>query len=279
MSTDEDRGSSAIMGRLLVAAVIIIISLISYFGHSEYNPITHKNQHVGGMTAQDEIALGQQSAKPMADQYGGIDGDPRRNEEVDSVGRQIIENSDAGKSPYEFQFHVLADNQTINAFALPGGQIFITDGLLRRLKTPGQLAGVLGHEIGHVVDRHGAQHLAKERLTQGIGGAAVIATYDPNNPSTSRNVMLAQAIEQLITLKFGRNDELEADRLGVHFMSQAGYDPHSMLDVMEILREASQGGAPPEFFSTHPDPGHREERIKVAIEKEFPQGVPDGLKK
>ncbi|HEY1786081.1 MAG TPA: M48 family metalloprotease, partial [Pirellulales bacterium] len=233
----------------------------------------------GGMTPDQEIALGRESANAMAAQYGGIDGNPRHNQLVDSVGERIISRSDAGTSPYQFQFHVLADNKTINAFALPGGQVFITDGLLAQLKTPGQLAGVLGHEIGHVVDRHGAQHLAKERLTQGIGGAAVIATYDPNNPNAGRNVMLAQAIEQLVTLKFGRNDELEADRLGVHFMAQAGYDPRSMLDVMEILRQASQGGAPPEFFSTHPNPGHREERIKAAIEKEFPQGVPPGLEK
>jgi len=275
----DEQGGSAVMGRLLVAAVIIIISLISYFGHSDYNQVTHKNQHVGGMTPDQEIALGRESASAMAAQYGGIDGDPRHNLRVDHVGQQLIDESDAKGAPYKFDFHVLADNQTINAFALPGGQVFITDGLLNRLKTDGQLAGVLGHEIGHVVDRHGAQHLAKQRLTQGLGGAAVLATYDPNNPRTTRNVMLAQAIEQLVTLKFGRNDELEADRLGVRFMAQAGYDPNSMIDVMEILREASKGGAPPEFFSTHPNPGHREDRIKAAIEAEYPNGLPPGLKK
>ena len=281
MYEDEQRGGSAIMGRLLVAAVIILISLISYFGHSDYNQVTHKNQHVGGMTPDQEVSLGREAANGMAAQYGGIDGNPRHNELVDEVGHRIIENSDVKESPYyqQFQFHVLADNKTINAFALPGGQVFITDGLLNRLKTPGQLAGVLGHEIGHVVDRHGAQHLAKQRLTQGLGGAAVLATYDPDNPHAGRNVMLAQAIEQLITLKFGRNDELEADRLGVRFMAQAGYDPNSMLDVMEILKHASEGGAPPEFFSTHPNPEHREERIKAAIQAEYPQGLPPGLEK
>ncbi len=279
MYEEEQRGGSAIIGRLLVAVVIVIISLISYFGHSDYNNVTHKNQHVGGMTPQQEEYLGLQAANGMAAQYGGEDRDRRRNELVEQVGHRIIENSDVKESPYHFDFHVLADNKTINAFALPGGQVFITDGLLERLKTPGQLAGVLGHEIGHVVDRHGAQHLAKQRLTQGLGGAAVLATYDPNNPNTTRNVMLAQAIEQLVNLKFGRNDELEADRLGVRFMGQAGYDPNSMLDVMEILRHASEGGAPPEFFSTHPNPEHREERIKAAIQAEYPQGVPPGAVK
>jgi beta-barrel assembly-enhancing protease len=276
---EEQRGGSAIAGRLLVAVVIIIISLISYFGHSDYNPVTHKNQHVGGMKPDQEISLGLQAVPEMESQYGGEDTDPRHKELVNQVGQRIIEKSDVRDSPYRFDFHVLHDNKTINAFALPGGQVFITDALLAQLKTPGQLAGVLGHEIGHVIDRHGAQHLAKQRLTQGLGGAAVIATSDSNNPQGARNVMLAQAIEQLVTLRFGRQDELEADRLGVRFMAQAGYDPNSMLDVMEILRQASQGGAPPEFFSTHPNPGHREERIKAAIEAEYPQGLPPGLEK
>ncbi len=274
-----DRNNSAAIGRLLVAAVIVIITLLSYYGHSEYNPVTHKSQHVGGMQPEDEIKLGLQAAPQMEQQYGGADSDPRRQQRVDAVGEQIIHNSDVKESPYSFKFHVLADPQTINAFALPGGQIFITDGLLDRLQTDGQLAGVLGHEIGHVVDRHGAQHLAKERLTQGLGGAAMIFTYDPDNPNSRRNAAIEAAIIQMVTLKFGRTDELEADRLGVRYMAQAGYDPNSMLDVMEILKEASKGGTPPEFFSTHPNPDHREERIKAAIQAEYPNGIPAGLKK
>ncbi len=275
----DERNNSAIIGRLLVAAVIVIISLVSYYGHSEFNPITHKNQHVGGMKPEDEVRLGLQAAPQMEQQYGGPDTDRRRQALVDEVGNRIIENSDVKGSPYHFDFHVLADNKTINAFALPGGQVFITDALLDRLQTPGQLAGVLGHEIGHVVDRHGAQHLAKQRLTQGLGGAAVIATYDPNNPNSRRNAAIEMAIVQLVNLRFGRQDELEADRLGVRYMSQAGFDPNSMLDVMEILRKSSEGGAPPEFFSTHPNPAHREERIKAAIQAEYPQGLPPGLEK
>ena len=152
---EDGRGGSAVIGRLLVAAVIVIISLISYFGHSDFNPVTHKNQHVGGITPRQEESLGLEAAKGMAAQYGGIDSDRRRQELVNQIGHRIIENSDVKESPYHFDFHVLADNKTINAFALPGGQVFITDALFARLKTPGQLAGVLGHEIGHVVDRHG----------------------------------------------------------------------------------------------------------------------------
>src|SRR5205823_4237900 len=94
---------------------------------------------------------------------------------VEQVGAEVVANSDASKTDYKYQFHLLNDDQTVNAFALPGGQVFITDALLTRLKTKGELAGVLGHEVGHVVARHSAAHMAKAQLTQGLTGAAVIA--------------------------------------------------------------------------------------------------------
>jgi predicted Zn-dependent protease len=273
---DDRNQSSAFLGRLAIAAIIALISLFSYYGHSVPNPVTGKRQHVS-MSPDQEIRLGLQAAPQMAAQYGGLEANPHDQQLVDQVGGRIIADSDAKTSPYRFQFHVLRDPKTINAFALPGGQIFITEGLLHKLTTPGQLAGVLGHEIGHVVDRHGAQHLAKERLTQGLGGAAVIATSDPNDPNSRRNAAIAMAVTQLVNLRFGRDDELAADHLGVHFMSQAGFDPRSMIDVMHVLE--SQGGAPPEFFSTHPNPAHRIEKIEAAIATEFPQGVRPGLEK
>jgi predicted Zn-dependent protease len=155
--------------------------------------------------------------------------------------------------------------------------VFITEGLLKRLKTEGQLAGVLGHEIGHVVARHGAEHIAKQQLTQGLTGAAVLATYDPSDPSSRGSAAVAAMIGQLVTMRFGRQDELESDQLGVRFSSEAGYDPRSMIALMKILEESSQGNRPPEFFSTHPNPENRIERIQAAIQERFPNGVPQGL--
>ena len=107
----------------------------------------------------------------------------------------------------------------------------------------------------------------------------MIATADPNDPHSQRNAAIAMAVAQMVNLKFGRNDELQADELGLRFMAQAGYDPRSMISVMKILEEASKGGTPPEFFSTHPNPGHRIQRIEANIQRMFPQGVPDGLEK
>ena len=160
---------------------------------------------------------------------------------------------------------------------MPGGQIFITEALARRLKSEAELAGVLGHEIGHVVARHGAEHIAKQQLTQGLTGAAVLASYDPNNPNSTRNAAVIQAIAQLVDLKYGRDDELEADRLGVQLMSQAGYDPRAMIRVMEVLKASAGSGRTPEFFSSHPNPDNRIGHIQEAIQKEYPNGVPGNL--
>ena len=274
----EDGRRSSSGGRLLIAVVIAVISLVSYYGKSVYNPVTNEKQHLD-LSPSQEIALGLRAAPEMAAQYGGLDPDPRDQELVLRVGGYVVAHSDAAKTPYQYAFHALRDPRTINAFALPGGQVFITSGLLHRLKTEGQLAGVLGHEVGHVAVRDSAQQLAKQQLTQGLSGAAVIAASDPDNPHSRQSAAVAMAIGQLVNLRFGRQDELQADRLGVRFMAQSGYDPRAMLDVMRILAEASQGHSPPEFFSTHPNPENRMARIKEAIDEQFPQGVPEGLKK
>jgi predicted Zn-dependent protease len=263
-------------GRVLAALVVAVLSILGYYGSRQFNPVTNENQHVN-MSVDQEIAMGLQAAPELADQFGGLHPDPEARALVEKVGQRIVQSSSAREAPYQYEFHLLADENTINAFALPGGQVFITAALLDRLRTEGELAGVLGHEVGHVVARHGAEHLAKAQLTQGLTGAAVIATYDPDNPASRQTAAVAAAIGQLINMRFGRDDELESDKLGVRFGSEAGYDPRGMLGVMEVLSEASQGNAPPEFFSTHPNPERRMERIREAIEERYPDGVPEGL--
>jgi predicted Zn-dependent protease len=193
------------------------------------------------------------------------------------VGKKLVTNSAASQTNYPFEFHLLADDQTVNAFALPGGPVFITAALFKRLETEGQLAGVLGHEIGHVVARHSAQRIAKQELTQGLTGALVMSTYDPNDPSSQRTAQVAMLVGNLVNMKYGREDELQSDTLGVRFMSDAGYDPRALIGVMRILEEASGGGGQPEFFSTHPNPENRIGQIQQAIQENFPNGVPEGL--
>jgi beta-barrel assembly-enhancing protease len=251
--------------RLVFAAIIAIASLVSYFGSRQDNPVTGETQYIG-ITVDQEIALGLQAAPQMEQEFDGEDQNQADQALVDQIGNNIVASSPAGSTPYQYDFHLLADQDTVNAFALPGGQVFITRALFEKLQTEGELAGVLGHEIGHVVARHSAEQIAKAQLTEGLTGAAVLATYDPNNPSSAGSAQIAALIGQLITLKYGRDDELEADQLGVCFMSDTGYDPQEMISVMQILASLDKGNNPPEFFSTHPNPDRRIERIQLAIQ-------------
>ena len=252
-------------GRLLMAAAIAAFSLFSYFSSRQDNPVTGETQYID-ITPQQEIALGLEAAPQMAAEFGGLDENAQDQAIVDEIGNRLVQNSPAVNSPYQFDFHLLDDDQTINAFALPGGQIFITRALYDKLQTEGELAGVLGHEIGHVIARHSAEHIAKAKLTEGLTGAAVIAAYDPENPSSASRAQIAVLIGQLITLRYGSEDELESDYLGVCFINDSGYNPNELVRVMEVLASASTGERPPEFFSTHPNPENRVQRIQQAIQ-------------
>lgn len=121
--------------------------------------------------------------------------------------------------------------------------------------------------------------MAKAQLMQGLSGAAAIGTYDPNNPDSAGGAVVAQMIAKVLTLKYGRDDESQSDKLGVRFMAQAGYDPRAMIGVMKVLEKATGGGRQAEFFSTHPNPEHRIERITANIAELFPSGVPNDLKR
>lgn len=259
--------------RLIIALIIAAVSLISYFGKSSVNPVTGEKQRIS-MTVEDEVAMGLHSAPQMAAQFGGLSQNQEAAGLVKKTGQEIIDQSVAKNSPYKYDFHLLADPRTVNAFALPGGQVFITEGLLKLLDTPGQLAAVLGHEVGHVIARHSAEHIAKQQLTQGLTTAAVIGA-DPSGGGAQ----IAQMVGSLINMKFGRADELEADRLGLRLAAEAHYDPRAMIGVMEILAKASGGARQPEFASTHPNPENRAQKIEEELHKQFPNGVPDNLRK
>ncbi|MAT43569.1 MAG: peptidase M48 Ste24p [Anaerolineaceae bacterium] len=263
--------------RYVIAIVMAALALFSYLSSKQTNPVTGQDQYVS-ITQEQEIAIGLQSAPEMINQFDGEDPDPQAQQIVDMIGQELVQSSLANQGDYPFEFHLLADRETINAFALPGGQVFITRALFDRLQTEGQLAGVLAHEIVHVIARHGAERIAETQLTQGLTGAVVLATYDPNDPRTQQTAAVAAMIGQLVNMKFGRDDEIQSDSLGVKIMAQTGYDPRAMIEVMRILDEASAGNRPPEFFSTHPNPENRIAQIEAAIREVFPNGVPDNLR-
>lgn len=261
------------MARIVFALLIALVGMLGYCSRQSTNEVTGERQYVA-LDPEQEVALGLQSAPQMAAQFGGPDPDPELQAYVRGIGQKIVQSSNASKAPYQYSFTVLRDPETINAFALPGGPIFVTRGLLALMENEAQLAGVLGHEIGHVVARHSAEHLAKSELAQTMAGAAGVAASERTGMG---GYMIASFVAQMAQLQYGRKDELESDTLGVRYMADAGYDPRAMLGVMDILANAGGRGGQPEFMSSHPNPGNRQATIRDAIAKEFPNGVPAGL--
>ena len=275
----NDGYSRGIPWHYIGGVIIAIIGFIIYATRTSVNPVTGETQHVALSPAQ-EVQLGLQSAPQMAAEMGGevSEEDPEARE-VRRIGQTVVERSSAGKSPYTFQFHLLRDSRTVNAFALPGGQIFITRGLLERLDKESELAGVLGHEAGHVVGRHASEQMAKTQLMQELVVAVGVAASDRDHPGRGFSAaMIANVVAQMKGLQFTRHDESEADLFGLRFMSEAGYDPRGMEDVMKILEQVTPTtGRQPEFLVTHPYPEHRLVDIDQWIAKQFPGGIPSDL--
>lgn len=243
--------------RLLIGVAIVAFAFIQKCSQQELNPYTGRKQTIT-MTPDQEIAIGLQSSPQMAEQYGGLFPDAQAQALVDQVGNNLVNASIAKETPYKYEFHLLADPNTINAFALPGGQIFITYALLSKLENEDQLAGVLGHEIGHVLGKHSAERIGETEFWRTVStGASVGADMGG----------LVSGIGQQTLLTNGRDDELESDDLGVRFMLKAGYNPEEMIGVMQILKAAAGPNRVPEFQSTHPDPDNRIEKIQESIKK------------
>jgi predicted Zn-dependent protease len=265
--------------RIVIAAVIAGIGLITYFSRTQVNPVTGEKQRVA-MSVDQEKALGLEAAPKMAQQMGGYV-DPRSDPDarmVAEVGSRLVKQSEAGTSPYagNFNFYLLNDPNTINAFALPGGQVFITRGLYSKLQDESQLAGVLGHEIGHVIHRHSAQQMAKGQLGQMLVVATGVGASDERGHGQMAAAAAAMA-NQMMQLKYGRGDESQSDSYGLKLMAQAAYDPRGMLAVMEVLKAAGGGARQPEFLSSHPLPQNRLDEIKTIIARQYPNGVPQTL--
>ena len=259
------RGRSMGTGRFKLFLIIGLFTFsyqaFKYFTNTQINPITGEAQRVQ-WTSEQEVQLGIQSAPQMAAQHGGLHSDQEAQDFVDQVGERLVRSTIVRKSGYPYDFHLLADTKVVNAFALPGGQVFITAALFARLQNEDQLAGVLGHEIGHVIHRHGAERMAKAGFIQGIIQSIMLGSG--GDPSMGQ---IASLVGNFMNLKYGRDQELESDDWGVRLMLEAGYDAEKLIEVMDILEEASGGNKVPEFQSSHPSPDNRREKIMEAINK------------
>jgi predicted Zn-dependent protease len=181
-------------------------------------------------------------------------------EPVEQVGRRIAAVSD--RPSYHWRFVVLADPREANAFALPGGKVAVYTGLFPVAHNTEGLAVVLGHEIAHVLARHGAERMSQGLLAQ-LGGT-VLAAVLGSSPDGDRALAAYGLGAQVgVLLPYSRTQESEADHIGLLLMARAGYDPNAAIAFWRRMERAASSGGPPEFLSTHPSRGTREEQIRV----------------
>ncbi len=242
-----------------VLRALVPLAAVSVLTACATNPATGEKE-ISLMSEAQEIELGQQMDGQVRREMGVYD-DPGLQAYVERVGMQLARASERPNLPWHF---TVVDVPAVNAFALPGGYIYITRGILPFLDNEAQLAGVLGHEVGHVTARHAAQQYTK---ATGAGlGLALLSIFVPQAQPFEG---VAQQALGVLFLKYGRDDELQADRLGVQYAAGAGWNPGgvaAMLTTLERLDEAngSRKGIP-NWLSTHPAPADRVERIQPAI--------------
>src|SRR5271157_1912719 len=210
-------------------------------------------------TKQQDVQLGQETAAQVRKRVTVIK-DPTLTAYVNAVGRRLMASQEAAASGFPFTFEVVAD-RSINAFALPGGPMFINTGLLRAVDDEAQLAAVMGHEMSHVILRHGTNQASKANL---IELPALLA----GQIAGSSGGMMGQLAElgiglgaNSVLLKFSRTAESQADLMGSHIMAEAGYDPIEMAKFFDKLN-AEGGSRAPQFLSDHPNPANRSQAIE-----------------
>lgn len=219
------------------------------FNSCSTNPVTGKKDVIL-MSEGQELAMGQQADPQIVAQFGMYD-NPAIQRFISDKGQKMAAISHRSNIKYEFK---VLDSPVINAFAVPGGYVYFTRGIMAHFNNEAQFAGVLGHEIGHIAARHSAQQQSKSILAQvGLIAGMVIA------PELAQFGDMASQGLGLLFLKFGRDDERESDELGVEYSTKIGYDADEMADFFLTLqrKQEESGQSIPEFFSTHPDPGNR----------------------
>lgn len=246
--------------------VSLLLVLILLVGGCTTNRATGRKQF-NMVGRQQEISLGRQAVPDFVKKLGGeIPSDAIRRY-VSEIGSQLAAVSERPKLPWEFK---VVDSQVLNAFALPGGKVFISRGLLAKLEDEAMLAGVLGHEIGHTTAKHIGQQMSHQMVLSGAG--MVVSTAVNNSDNAWLRVLGAgtQFGGGLYLLKFSRNHELEADGLGLRYMTTLGYHPKGMLRVLQVLQREEKRARHLSIFSTHPAPAERARHIAQHIVRRYP---------
>jgi predicted Zn-dependent protease len=245
--------------RLALITLLVPLTLGTSFGGCARNPVTGKSE-LSLVSEDQEIQMGQQASKEVA-QTIGFYNDAKVQSYVADIGKRMAAESERPQLPWEF--HVV-DDAAVNAFAIPGGFIYVTRGLMTSINTEAELANVIGHEIGHVTHRHSVQQISKAQLAQlGLGIGSIISS------DIARFGQLASAGLSILFLKYGRDAEYQADVAGFRYALKENYDVREAPKVFQTLSRISQvsgGGKLPEWLSTHPNPENRIERLEKMID-------------
>jgi predicted Zn-dependent protease len=230
-----------------VVATILIFLLMPL--SCAINPVTGKKEFML-VTEQDEISLGKQADQEVGQIYGFYENQALA-DYVDRIGQSISKNTQRPNNEYHFK---VLDTPVVNAFAVPGGYVYVTRGILAYMNDEAELAGVIGHELGHENARHIAQQMSRQQITQLTGSVAMIAWE-----GLRKYAGLAQLGTSMLFLKFSRDNERQADDLSVEYGSKSGYDTYRMAAFFQTLKRLNPAGSSglPDWFSTHPDPGNR----------------------
>lgn len=249
-----------------------VLTLLLVFTGCVTNPITGESEFAPFMPSREQLtALGMKAAPQFEQEAGGRLNNPAIQNYVSQVGQRVA----AAVPPeyregYNFSYTVL-DDESVNAFALPGGPIYITKGLLYRLDNEAQLAFILAHETAHVIAQHTGRQISKQQEI-GLLLAGTQAAIGDGGTSAQLAQAASQLAGQMYLLKHSRGEETEADTGGLRYLVNAGYDPAAAPRVMQILEQAGGSGGV-DFLSTHPSPKNRVEEIREQIRKEFPNAV------
>lgn len=241
-----------------VSTVLALCVAVSFPGCA-VNKATGE-RHLDLYGQDQEIAMGRQADSQIVSSLG-IYNDPALQKYIQDLGTKIAATSERPDLPWTFR---IVDDPVVNAFALPGGFIYVTRGLLTYVTNEAELTGVVGHEIGHVTAQHTVHRLSEQQVTQGgviLGGII--------EPSLQKYGQIVNAGLGLMFLKFSRDDESQADHLGLRYMVRAEADPRELIGVFEMLSRVSQaggGGRIPEWLATHPDPENRIENIQKELD-------------
>jgi predicted Zn-dependent protease len=239
-------------------ALLILGISFCFFAGCAVNPITGEEELMLISEGQD-IAIGRQYAPEIEKQMGGRITDPALQNYVDSVGQTIARVSHRPYLEYSF---VALNHKSVNAFALPGGAVFVTKGMLEKLDSEAQLAAILSHEITHIVARDVSNAMSNQ-----IGISLLLSAV--TSEKTPQSVLtIANLTQQIVGLRYSRKDEQEADLGGLGYMVKAGYNPYGMVETMQMLQNQNQI-RPIEFLSSHPSPENRIAYLTQAIQTKY----------